>query len=115
MKIYNQHALISTYDKSNLGLICQIFSKYNIGIISTGSTGKYIKKLGFQCLNVSNLTRFKEILNGRVKTLHPKIHASILYDRNDTEHKKTFTKLKSEIICAYINKKKDKNEHIKRP
>ena len=88
-----KYALISTYDKKNLFEICKNFKKFNIKIISTGSTAKNIKNLGFKCLSVSNLTKFKEILDGRVKTLHHKIHASLLYDRENKSHVQTFKKL----------------------
>ena len=88
-----RYALISTFDKSNLKSICHILKKFSIKIISTGMTAKHIRKLGFSCLNVSDLTKTKEILNGRVKTLHPKIHASLLFDRNNPEHIVTFNSL----------------------
>ena len=88
-----RYALISTFDKSNLKSICNILKKFSIKIISTGMTAKHIRKLGFSCLNVSDLTKTKEILNGRVKTLHPKIHASLLFDRNNPEHIVTFNSL----------------------
>ena len=93
MKITNSHALVSTYDKSKLDTICKIFYLFNIKIISTGSTAKNIKSLGYKCISVSSVTKFKEILDGRVKTLHPKIHASLLYDRKNLSHKKVFEKL----------------------
>ena len=88
-----RYALISPFDKSNLKSICQTLKKFSIEIISTGSTANHIRKLGFSCLNISDLTKFKEILNGRVKTLHPKIHASLLFDRNNQEHISTFNSL----------------------
>jgi len=88
-----RYALISTFDKSNLKSICLILKKFSIEIISTGLTAKHIRKIGFSCLNVSDLTKFKEILSGRVKTLHPKIHASLLFDRNNQEHVSTFNSL----------------------
>lgn len=93
-KNINSYALISVYDKTFLKKICLVLTKYNIGIISTGSTAKKIISLGFYCTEVSDLTKFKEILDGRVKTLNPKIHASILYKRNNEIHKQTFKKLK---------------------
>jgi len=93
-----RNALISVYDKSSLKKICRIFNKFNIGIISTGATAKEIINLGYKCKEISNLTKFKEILDGRVKTLNPKLHASILYKRNNPEHIKTFKKLKFPII-----------------
>ena len=97
-----KNALISVYDKSSLNKICNILDKYNIGIISTGATAKKIISLGFSCKEISNLTKFKEILDGRVKTLNPKLHASILYKRNNPEHEKTFKKLKFPIIDFVI-------------
>ena len=52
-----KYALISVYDKKNLKKICETLTKYNIGLISTGSTRKEIKKNGFICDSVSNLTK----------------------------------------------------------
>ena len=98
-----RYALISTFDKSKLKSICKTLKKFNIKIISTGLTSMHIKKLGFPCLNISDLTKFKEILNGRVKTLHPKIHASLLFNRNDKEHIKTFNNLKFPRIDFVIS------------
>ena len=92
-KDMKRNALISVYDKSYLNKICHVLNKFNIGIISTGATAKKIISLGFACEEISNLTKFKEILDGRVKTLNPKLHASILYKRNNSDHLKTFKKL----------------------
>ena len=80
------NALISVYDKSSLKQICFTLKKFNIGIISTGATAKKIVSLGYQCEEISNLTKFKEILDGRVKTLNSKLHASILFKRENPEH-----------------------------
>ena len=74
-------ALISISDKTNLKFLLKTLSKYKIQIISSGGTYKKIKKLGFNCLEVSKYTGSQEILEGRVKTLHPKIHAGILARR----------------------------------
>ena len=79
-------ALISLSDKSNLKPLLQTLKKYNIKIISSGGTFKKISKLKFKCIDVSNFTGMKEILNGRVKTLHPKIHAGILNERKNKKH-----------------------------
>ena len=123
-KNIRSHALISVYDKSNLNKICLVFKKNNIGIISTGSTAKKIKDLGFKCQQVSELTKTKEMLNGRVKTLNHKIHASILFNRKKKDHIKRFQNLKFPKIDyvivnfypfnnTYINKNKlDKIETI---
>ena len=71
-------ALISVSNKSNLELLLKTLKKYNIKVISSGGTFKKIKEIKFDCLEVSDFTNFNEILDGRVKTLHPKIHAGIL-------------------------------------
>ena len=81
-------ALISLSDKSNLKPLLKILKKNKIQLISSGGTFKLIKKLGFKCTEVSEFTGFKEILDGRVKTLHPKIHAGILNKRKNKRHLK---------------------------
>ena len=75
-KIVN--ALISVSDKTNLDKLVGVLSKYKVNIISSGGTYKEIKKLGYKCKEISDYTKFNEMLNGRVKTLHPKIYAGIL-------------------------------------
>ena len=95
-------ALISVYNKKKIECICDAFKKYNVQIISTGSTANYIKKIGFKCFKVSDLTKFEEILDGRVKTLHPLIHASLLFDRNNKKHIKKFYNLHFPIIDFVI-------------
>jgi phosphoribosylaminoimidazolecarboxamide formyltransferase/IMP cyclohydrolase len=81
-------ALISLSDKRNLKPILNSLKKNNIKIISSGGTYKEIKKLKFKCLEVSEFTNSPEILEGRVKTLHPKIHAGILNKRKSKIHLK---------------------------
>jgi len=81
-------ALISVSDKSNLKPLLQILKKNNIKLISSGGTFKAIKKLKFKCVEVSKFTGSNEILGGRVKTLHPKIHAGILNKRKNKNHLK---------------------------
>ena len=80
-------ALISVSDKHNLQKILTVLKKFRIKIISSGGTFKKIKKLGYRCSEVSDFTKFPEILDGRVKTLHPKIHAGILNERDKKSHK----------------------------
>ena len=83
-----KRALISVSDKSNLKKLLITLKKFNIEIISSGGTFKSIKKLGFKCVEVSKYTNSSEMLNGRVKTLHPKIHGGILSIRNNKSHQK---------------------------
>ena len=102
IKNNEKYALISVYDKRNLKEICLTLNKFNIKIISTGSTAEKISELGFKSDSVSKLTKFKEIFDGRVKTLHPKIHSSLLFKRNDLNHAKIFKQLKFPIIDFVI-------------
>jgi phosphoribosylaminoimidazolecarboxamide formyltransferase/IMP cyclohydrolase len=81
-------ALISVSDKKNLKPLLSCLKKNNIKIISSGGTYKEIKKLKFKCIEVSEFTNSPEILEGRVKTLHPKIHAGILNKRKSKIHLK---------------------------
>ena len=81
-----KYALISVYDKSNLENLCKNLKKNNYKFISTGSTCKKIKSLGFDCLEISKLTKFKEILDGRVITLNHKLFGSILFKRDDKKN-----------------------------
>jgi phosphoribosylaminoimidazolecarboxamide formyltransferase/IMP cyclohydrolase len=81
-------ALISVSDKKNLKDLLKVLIKHKIDLISSGGTYKEIKKLRFKCLEVSEYTGSSEILGGRVKTLHPKIHAGILSKRNNKSHRK---------------------------
>ena len=85
-------ALISLSDKTDLKPLLVELKKNNIKIISSGGTFKKIKELKFKCLEVSDFTGFKEILDGRVKTLHPKIHAGILSKRDNKSHLKDLKK-----------------------
>ncbi len=87
MKTKIKNALISVSNKENLIPLLKVLKKFNIKIISSGGTYSYIKKLGFKCTELSKYTGFKEMLDGRVKTLHPKIHAGILHDRKNKRHK----------------------------
>ena len=86
MKKINK-ALISVSDKKDLKTLLSLLTKYKIELISSGGTYKEIKKLKFKCREVSEYTNSPEILDGRVKTLHPKIHAGILSKRNNKSHK----------------------------
>ena len=95
-------ALISVSDKSNLKLILNELNKNNVKLISSGGTFKTLKKLGFQSTEVSDFTGSKEILNGRVKTLHPKIYAGILNKRENKSHLNQLKKNNYENIDLII-------------
>ena len=81
-------ALISVSDKKNLKPLLNALKKNKVKIISSGGTFKEIKKLKFNCIEVSDFTNSPEILEGRVKTLHPKIHSGILNKRDSKLHLK---------------------------
>tara|TARA_B100000989_G_scaffold177193_1_gene133035 strand:- start:326 stop:1876 length:1551 start_codon:yes stop_codon:yes gene_type:complete len=92
MNLKVKNALISVSNKENLTSLLKTLKKFNINIISSGGTYAYIKKLGYRCTELSKYTGFKEMLDGRVKTLHPKIHAGILHDRQNKKHKSEMLK-----------------------
>ena len=97
-----KRALISVSDKKNLKPLLKILRKNEVEIISSGGTFKEIKKLKFNCTEISEYTNSPEILNGRVKTLHPKIHAGILNKRNNKSHFKELIKNNFENIDLVI-------------
>ena len=97
-----KNALISVSDKENLSMILKVLKKNKVKIISSGGTYKSIKKLGYNCEEISKYTSFEEMLDGRVKTLHPKIHSGILFKRNKKLHKKQMKKRKFEPIDLVI-------------
>ena len=114
-------ALISVFDKGNLRYLCTNLKKYNYKFISTGSTGNKIRGMGFKCKDISKITKFKEMLDGRVKTINPLIYSSLLYKRENEFHKKQFLSLKiPEIDIVIVNlypfhkylKKKDTNDIV---
>ena len=94
MNLKVKNALISVSNKENLISLLKTLKKYNINIISSGGTYDSIIKLGYKCTELSKYTGFKEMLDGRVKTLHPKIHAGILHDRQNKKHKSEMHKKK---------------------
>ena len=106
MKRKIKTALISVSDKSGLFPVLKILKKYKIKILSSGGTFNSIRKLGFKCTEVSRYTGEDEMLDGRVKTLHPKIHAGILFNRDKKSHlvqmkKKKFDQIDLLIVNFY--------------
>ena len=88
-----RRALVSVYDKDRLIELGDALTKAGVEIISTGSTAKTLQSAGFSVTEVSQYTGFPEIMGGRVKTLHPKIHSGILADQNNPEHLKAIADL----------------------
>ena len=102
MNLKIKNALVSVSDKDKIIPLLKIFKKHKINILSSGGTYKFIKKLGFKCTELSKYTGFKEMLDGRVKTLHPKIHAGILHDRQNKIHRSEMSKNKFPSIDLII-------------
>ena len=115
-----KRAIISISDKSGIKLILNTLKKYKVNIISSGGTSKEIKKLGYMCTEVSEYTKTDEILDGRVKTLHPKLYAGILSKRDNKNHRKELKKNNYDAIDLVIvnfypfdeTLKKTKNHNI---
>ena len=81
-----KRALISLSDKSGLDALAGELSKRGVEIVSTGGTAAKLRELGHQVRDVSELTGFPEMMDGRVKTLHPKVHGGLLGVRDNPEH-----------------------------
>ena len=84
-----KRALISVYDKTGVLDFAKALHRLGVEIISTGGTAELLKKEGLPVKEVSEVTQFPEMLSGRVKTLHPNLHAGILALRDDPKHMKT--------------------------
>ena len=82
-----KRALISLSDKSNIKILLNIIKNYNIEVLSTGGTAKLLRENNIKVSDVSDYTGFPEMLDGRVKTLHPKIHGGLLGRNNINKHK----------------------------
>ena len=97
-------AIISLSDKSEIKLILNTLKKYRVNLISSGGTSKAIRKLGYKCTEVSEYTNADEILDGRVKTLHPKLYAGILSKRENKNHKEELKRNNyNEIDLVVVN------------
>ena len=97
-------ALVSVYNKNKLKYLCSNLIKNNYNLISSGSTGNKIRSMGFKCIDISKITNFKEMFDGRIKTLNTLIYASLLYVRDNKIHSKQFSSLKvPEISIVIVN------------
>lgn len=81
-----KRALVSVFDKSNVVELAKALAENGVEVVSTGSTARLIEEAGVAVTPVEKVTGFPECLGGRVKTLHPRIHAGILADRTKPEH-----------------------------
>ena len=81
-----QRAILSVTDKSGLADFARKLAAFGVELVSTGGTAKLLRDSGIAVKDISELTGFPEMLDGRVKTLHPKVHGGILYRRADSGH-----------------------------
>ena len=95
-------ALISVSDKTGIVDFAKQLENLNIEIISTGGTYNLLKENGIKVVNISDVTGFPECLDGRVKTLHPNIHAGILAIRDNKEHMEQIEKLNVSLIDLVV-------------
>ena len=95
-------ALISVYYKEGIEELAKALTEIGYKILSTGNTARFLREKGIKVIDVSEYTGYPEILDGRVKTLHPKIHAGILADRNNSKHMETLKELGIEPIDVVV-------------
>lgn len=95
-------ALVSVSDKEGIVELCKELVELNIEVISTGGTAKLLKERGIKVTPISQITGFPECLDGRVKTLHPKIHGGILAVRDNENHMKQLEELQIKPIDIVI-------------
>ncbi len=98
-----RRALISVYDKAGLEVLAKGLHEAGVALVSTGSTAKRIADAGVPVMRVEDLTGFPEVLDGRVKTLHPTIHAGILADTGNPDHVAQLTDLGIEPFDLVIS------------
>ena len=87
-----KRALISVSDKTGLLDFAQGLAELGVELVSTGGTAKGLAEAGLTILNISDITHFPEMLDGRVKTLHPAVHGALLADRSKPEHMETIAR-----------------------
>jgi phosphoribosylaminoimidazolecarboxamide formyltransferase/IMP cyclohydrolase len=87
-----RRALMSVSDKSGVVELARVLADLNVEILSTGGTARTLRQNGIEIMDVSDYTGFPEMLDGRVKTLHPKIHGGILGRRENPHHVETMGK-----------------------
>jgi phosphoribosylaminoimidazolecarboxamide formyltransferase/IMP cyclohydrolase len=100
-----RRALLSVTDKSGLIGFAEFLHRGGVELVSTGGTRKTLQDAGLPVVSVSRVTGFPEILDGRVKTLHPHIHAGILADKDNPEHRRTLAKHQLaafDLVCVNL-------------
>lgn len=100
-----RRALLSVTDKTGLVAFAEFLQRGGVELVSTGGTRKALQDAGLAVTSVSRVTGFPEILDGRVKTLHPHIHAGILADKDNPEHRRTLAKHQLaafDLVCVNL-------------
>src|SRR3954451_21671756 len=82
-----RRALLSVTDKTGLVDFARVLASFGVDLVSTGGTSRALREAGLPVRDISVLTGFPEMLDGRVKTLHPKVHGGILHIRDNAEHR----------------------------
>src|SRR5277367_3274760 len=81
-----RRALLSVTDKTGLVEFAKALASFGVDLVSTGGTARELREAGLKVRDISDLTGFPEMLDGRVKTLHPKVHGGLLAIRDNAEH-----------------------------
>src|SRR6516162_10855145 len=95
-------ALLSVSDKTGLIDLARVLAEFGVVLISTGGTRRALSDAGLKVIDISEVTGFPEILDGRVKTLHPHVHGGILAIRDNPQHQKTLKDQKIEPIDLVV-------------
>ena len=104
-KLPIKRALVSVTHKDGLAGFADFLCQNGVQLVSTGGTMKFLREKGFEVTPVSEVTRFPEILNGRVKTLHPHIHGGILADKDNQAHMDAINELNIapfDLVCVNL-------------
>ncbi|MEK6982177.1 MAG: bifunctional phosphoribosylaminoimidazolecarboxamide formyltransferase/IMP cyclohydrolase [Candidatus Micrarchaeota archaeon] len=102
MSITVKRALLSVYDKTGLLNFANFLSKNNVEIVSSGGTSKLLRENGIKITEISDFTNYPELMEGRVKTLHPKVHGAILADRQNPKHMEEAAKMDLKLIDMVV-------------
>src|SRR5690242_20866054 len=97
-----QRAILSVTDKTGIVEFAKRLAALNVELVSTGGTAKALRDAGLKVRDISDLTGFPEMLDGRVKTLHPRVHGGILHVRDNPEHAATVAKHAIEPIDLVV-------------